>query len=57
MAFSADREHARRMEQPKKIEALFSHVEDASDDAPAENKKPAVYTTLFSGETPSGQIA
>lgn len=45
------------MEPSKKNEALFSHVEDASADSPAENKKPAVYTTLFSGENTSGQIA
>ncbi|MGA9874030.1 MAG: hypothetical protein WBQ44_23200 [Rhodococcus sp. (in: high G+C Gram-positive bacteria)] len=45
------------MEPSKKNEALFSHIDDASDDAPAENKKPAVYTALFSGENNSGQIA
>lgn len=45
------------MEQPKKNEALFSHIDHASVDAPAENKKPAVYTALFSGEITSGQIA
>ncbi|MDJ0392843.1 hypothetical protein QMK17_05810 [Rhodococcus sp. G-MC3] len=45
------------MEPSKKTEALFSHVDASSDDAPAENKKPAVYTALFSGEHPSGQKA
>ncbi|WP_169914628.1 hypothetical protein [Rhodococcoides yunnanense] len=45
------------MESPKKIEALFSHMDSASDDSPAENKEPAVYTALFSGEGTSGQIA
>ncbi len=38
------------MEQSKKNEALFSHVDDTSADASAENHKPAVYTALFSGE-------
>lgn len=45
------------MESPKKIEALFSHMDSVSDDAPAENKEPAVYRSLFSGEGTSGQIA
>lgn len=45
------------MESSKKTEALFSHIDNASDNAPAENTKPAVYTTLFSGENTSGQVA
>nr|WP_296765866.1 hypothetical protein [Rhodococcus sp. (in: high G+C Gram-positive bacteria)] len=45
------------MEPSKTNPALFSHVDAATDDAPAENKQPAVYTALFSGEGPSGQIA
>lgn len=45
------------MEPSKKTEALFSHVDNSSVDAPAENTKPAVYTTLFSGDDNSGQVA
>ncbi len=45
------------MDKPKKNDPLFSHVDDDEIDAPTENKEPAVYTALFSGEAPSGQIA
>lgn len=45
------------MEPSKKNEALFSHIDAASDEAKTENKKPAVYTALFSGESASGQVA
>lgn len=37
------------MEHHKKIEALFSHPDDASTEASAESDKPAVYRPLFSG--------
>ncbi|WP_201265333.1 hypothetical protein [Rhodococcus sp. P1Y] len=45
------------MEPSKQTEALFSHIDNAAVDAPSENTKPAVYTTLFSGENTSGQVA
>lgn len=45
------------MEPSKKNQALFSHVDADAVDSPVENKEPAVYTALFSGETTSGQVA